>query len=399
MQITLTLLGSATSSDITDRLSERAGIRLRQESRPSNRDRFLDDIKLEFANHDRYFTGLFASASPTARWQVTISENGRPTFRGEIENATIHDTPGTDWVAFDVFSLEKVFLERAKRTRILTKIMAGESGRVYTTLGYLMDREIMQRYRSTNVFAGLVSGIDMGTFNADPIRFTAQTIYTSLGVTEYGVDYVQESSSDFAANGVTTATAKGCKVLAYKVPGGAELMVAVTGTVISVDQSAHRIYVDRWSSPPETDIRPSNGSSFKIGIHPTIGLEGLWTRLDPTTTIAELILAVAGEKDAEFYIDPDTLKFTMRPRGQIISDRATTEGLSLDNPKILLEESTPVIKVLDEDRYDYVRLEVGEPTPPTPSFVRFVDNTVGIYGEGLIYYAMTLVFGEFETKW
>ena len=401
IDIVLSLVGGA-SYDVTSRLDEEGGVKIGVVEKPSAVDLFMDDVRLVLHDEDRFLRGLFIGAPPSAKWRVDISEDGRMIFRGEIQNDENNYHAAEEIVEFDTFSLEKVFWEIAQKTKIRPRRNPGESDQTYVTLQYLFERELGSMFRDENPFETLFDGFDLGVFASDQVRFSKARIYRTTGLTTYGSDYVQEAGSpNFTAAGLTAATAIGALVTAYYIFAADQnaAPLALTGRVVGVDDTTDRIYVDRWTAFPYTGhVIPTNGLGASVGIHPSIGLDGRYTRLHRETTVAELLEAVMAEKNAQIFIDYDTRKLTMRERGAITSDRATTEGLSID--PVLLDDPQPVITVLDEEVYDYVRLHTGAPVPPQLRFTRFEEGqSPGIFGYAVFGYVMTLVFESgYETN-
>lgn len=107
--------------------------------------------------------------------------------------------------------------------------------------------------------------------------------------------------------------------------------------------------------------RPIRGwKAAKDSTDPTIGDSGRYRDLSPDTTIAELLEAFQFYYNAEFFIDDTTQKFSMKPRGGVVSDTQT------DLTDKLIEDSSPVIRVTDAAAYDYIHTLLAVPKPPAP---------------------------------
>lgn len=140
--------------------------------------------------------------------------------------------------------------------------------------------------------------------------------------------------------------------------------------------------------------------SSHISDDPDIGNETRFINLMSDTTMDELLQAMARYYNAEFFIDPETLKFTMRQRNIVLNDRAVTEGLKLED--VLKEDSEPEIVLYDKDTFDYVKLDLGNIIPPKLEYVseQALPPGAGIPGiprQGNILYGMTVEFDNYET--
>ncbi len=93
---------------------------------------------------------------------------------------------------------------------------------------------------------------------------------------------------------------------------------------------------------------------------PNIGNVGKYADLASDTTVKELLVAMATYYNAEFFIDPETNKFTMYPRGVILNDT----NVNLD--EIMLDDQVE-FDSSDEKKFDYVHLQVGIPKPFAPT--------------------------------
>lgn len=134
---------------------------------------------------------------------------------------------------------------------------------------------------------------------------------------------------------------------------------------------------------------------------PTIGNTGRFRELDPTTTIAELLEAIALYYNAEFSIDEETLKFQMRKRGSVISN----QQWNLEDK--LLEDSSPTISLQDDERYDYLmtNADLQKPSPPVYTATQLIaSETKGfvsvLYGAMFFSWQLTNVldFGGLELE-
>lgn len=399
--IELSLVGGATY-DVTHRLDDEGETKVGAVEKPSRIDRFMDDVTLLLHDEDLVLRGLFLGAGPTADWRVSITAGGKVIYRGKVRNEESYLDVEGETVELDTFSLESVLWDICKKTKIRPRLNPGEVGAVYTTFGAIIRRELSGMFRTENPFEGLFDGFDLGEYETDQVRFSKTSLYTTVAAnTTYGQNYLEESGSpNWVGAGITTEQVVGCPVTAYLffAPEQNVPPLPLVGHITEVDQTNKRIYVDAWAEYPYTgNTRPTDRYSAVIGIWPTIGVDGRYTRLDPETTVADFLEAATARKNAAFFIDFETRKFTMRRRLEPINDRATTEGLTVDD--YLLQVPKPRIALLDDAAYDYVQLRIGAPQPPRPRFLSIEAYPGGIVSTGAIGYVVTLLFGNgYETN-
>lgn len=397
MNVTLTQIGAATEVDLTPYLDDDSETRLSQSSEDSAFQREVDDVHLKLSDRDGTFSRLFAGTSGLTKWVVTIADSGRTLFRGQIKNRTITLTPDDLWMECDVFSMNRAFWDVAKQTKVHTRIGRTSGGfeksEIYKTLQYVLERELTGLYRSENAFDGLFNGFDWGGYDSDPIRFSKLSVYQSSNRTTFYADSVVEDGTNFG--GVPFQI--GSYITAFQKEKDGTLR-NVYGRINRTINANGQIFVDNWEDAIG-GLPPNGRLTFSVGVHPSIGLDGLWTSLDPDTTMDELLQAVAKEKNAEFFIDPETQKFTMRARRAVLNDRANTESLNIDT--VLLEgDVKPKIQLIDDNQYDYVKINLGDIRPPKPTYVSQTqkNESGGLYGYGDYYYQLTLMLDNFETN-
>ncbi|MFI5250794.1 MAG: hypothetical protein ACHQQQ_00055 [Bacteroidota bacterium] len=117
MKITLGIRGDLRR-DITPLLDEDSKIILMQELERDAFERTVEDLTLRASNMDGYFTEIFRYGTASTRYEVTVSEEMRTLFRGEIDNESIRFDAKELWVELNVFSMNHRFWDRAKRTRV-----------------------------------------------------------------------------------------------------------------------------------------------------------------------------------------------------------------------------------------------------------------------------------------
>jgi len=255
----------ATLNDITEKLDADSDLILTQELERDAFERVVDDVRLKATNLDGFFGTLFLSTLGTTRWIVTISEDARVLFKGEIDNTSIDFGLVQEWVEFDVFSFTKVFWDRAKTTKLLDPRGGTfiELSTEYTTVEDVLRRELG---RGTTLARGQV--------------------WEDL-FTEFDVDST---------------------------------------------------YKDRrirgWTNSRDTEV-----TNF-----------GRYRELNPNTKVEELLQAMSIYYNAEFFIDPETEKFTMRKRGSVLND------LKTDVDDIVLDDAPISVRWLDDRKYDYIHL-------------------------------------------
>lgn len=99
-----------------------------------------------------------------------------------------------------------------------------------------------------------------------------------------------------------------------------------------------------------------------------VGIYGKYKDLDPETTVFDLFTAFCINYNAEFYIDNNTKTLHFRRRKAVTS----TNILAIDDK--LIEDSEIDVKLIDDDKYDYVECLYKLPKPST------VINITGFTG-------------------
>lgn len=102
---------------------------------------------------------------------------------------------------------------------------------------------------------------------------------------------------------------------------------------------------------------------------PTIGNNGKFDDLEEETTVQSLLDAMGRYYNAEFFVNPDDGKFTMKRRADILSDTQTL----LDN---LLVEDGIDLELVDRDKADFVHTFNAIPLPNPPVFQSTNHRTV-----------------------
>lgn len=134
--------------DITHRLDETFDVILTQELERDAFERVVEDIRLRVSNIDGMLTMLLGKTIAGTRWEICITEDdaftgiGRLLFRGEIDAGSMKFDLRGEWMECTVFSLNRLFWDRAKTTRINRQFSDPEKSLVYAPLVFVLEREI-----------------------------------------------------------------------------------------------------------------------------------------------------------------------------------------------------------------------------------------------------------------
>ena len=273
MRITLGLRDT-TPEDVTVLVSEDQPVVLTRERERTTFQRVVSDLRVVFSDLDGSLAKKLASAPATSHWRVEVWEGERRQFVGEIDLATSSFGAASEYVTANVFSLDRLFWDLAKSSRIFAPSGSFEErGLAYTTVDYVLEREFHHNSSILEIF----TEVDIDPlYSGRPIR----------------------GWMDAAASG-----------------------------------------------------------------DPTIGNNGRYRELSPTTTLFELLSAMATYYNAEFFVDPETGHFNMRRRLDVLKDRR----IPID--PVLSEDANPAVLFLDDDKYDWILVTMQVPRPPAPIFV------------------------------
>lgn len=124
-----------------------------------------------------------------------------------------------------------------------------------------------------------------------------------------------------------------------------------------------------------------------------IGVQGRFCDLNRTTTWDILLQAMSKYYNAEFFIDADTAKLTMRRRGMILNDR------KMDIDPFLKDDLPPQITIVEEGQIDYLYAPhyKRHPIPQVRGYYEASSSIViGGMKEGWHAYVMTSVIDGTE---
>ena len=107
---------------------------------------------------------------------------------------------------------------------------------------------------------------------------------------------------------------------------------------------------------------------------PIVTNDGRYRDLDRATTIYDLLVAMGFYYNAEFFISPETGKFTMARRQPVVND--TRHDISA----AIVEDRQPEVRWLDEDKYDYILTQIDVPAPGAPKVTEVAEADVGRTG-------------------
>jgi hypothetical protein len=107
------------------------------------------------------------------------------------------------------------------------------------------------------------------------------------------------------------------------------------------------------------NIRYAQNANPDIPEEATVGNYGKYSNLDPKATVFDLFTAFCINYNAEFYIDNNTKTLHFRRRKAVTS----TTSLAIDDK--LIEDAEISVKLIDDDKYDYVECLYKLPKPST----------------------------------
>lgn len=392
IRVTIERAGLAAAIDVTNRLKNDIDVPIDQKQERRRAERVVGALRLVLSDRDNYLSNLLLAQPPTTVWFVRVYEGDRRLFNGYIDGKSARWGLKNKWLTADALAIEKLFWQRAEQTKIWTQ--ADAANPVYTTLRYIIENELVhvRRLLGNNPFEEMLAGIDLGEFADRPIRYSRRVTYSSGSSVQYKNDYIYDYNTSRPG---WTDIKPGMKVTAYH-RADDQSLIPLTATVVGRSSFLSRVLIDRWTGY-FVPLMPNDGLGYVVGLAPGVGLEGMWVQLDPNTTVADFLRAAAEYYEAEFTIPADTRHFTMRPRMAVLNDRANTEGLDID--PVLREDREPEAGYLDADKYDFVRIEIGDVEVPAPVFRSITTGSYPnfINQRGRLRYQMTTGFAHFES--
>lgn len=150
MIVSIAQSGSAFEIDYTKYLDEDSLFTLTQERERGAFQRVVSDISVTFSNTSEVFTNLFNVPAQT-RFELMITES-RLIFLGEIQRPIEFDAVN-EKVTLQVFSLEKIFWDWAKATKIYNPANFASTS-TYLTLQTFFDDYLFPSFDTSNQFGG-----------------------------------------------------------------------------------------------------------------------------------------------------------------------------------------------------------------------------------------------------
>jgi hypothetical protein len=350
MNLTLSEIGTTNTLTFDRLIRGDVEIVLDQKRERRSFQRTVEEVSLTVSDLRGQMSDFFSDKVATSRFQLLITDNGDTLFLGEIKNDSWVSLSRNRNVKFTAFSHLKFFYDRSKVHQIMPAPRTNEQSIVYTTVEYILNREFIasRRTRGTGEVTGRYSDL-----------------FTKI--------IVADEYKDRPIRGWANAS---------------------THSDPSIGDNGR--------------YRELAGSTYAAGRHrnfgSTRGSNGPIEAVAPTgkTTAFDLLTAFALYYNAEFYIDYDQKALVMHSREGVIN--ATPEnGGPHDLDKVLMDDPEPEIQMLDDEKYDYVRVIYYNPPPSSPVLSNLTRLTTLIGLTNNISYVVTEIRRfeqselEFET--
>lgn len=345
---------------------------INQESERRAFERVVDDARFRFSDFEGTFTALFGSGPSQARWRVAvITDTGRTVFLGEIYNPSIvFDIPG-EFVTIDVYSLDRIFWDRA--AQLLLTLPHGTVGGstideflpvLYTNVLFVLEHECAPE-RFDYVFTGLdidaryrFRPIRGWAHFVPPGRHTIVNIDATANTLECDSDHHLSVGDGIIINGTDCSPSANGSWYVSGVPSPSSFQIPLDitgdGSTGTVESSLN--YID-----------PNNKN---------VGDIGRYRELDSSTTVKELLQAFAIYYNAEFFINPENGKLTMRKRNTPV--KATQTPIDID--ELVQDDETLEIELADDQRIDYIKTVLQTPKPDAPIPLQNILDSHGLFG-------------------
>lgn len=160
MTIRMSKYGSGVDVEIQTDIADSNIVKLRQELERQMFQRTFQDIKIRLNNLRKKYTSFFMALQPTDRIDITVFDEQRCTFFGQIDNASIEFQIRHDWIEFSAFSTNKQFWDHAKRTKVITRMQ----GPYFGTYDYYSLEFILQVQLQRPPFDSLFTGYNIDVF-------------------------------------------------------------------------------------------------------------------------------------------------------------------------------------------------------------------------------------------
>jgi hypothetical protein len=372
MRIMLRAHPEGDGIDITGYLDDESDVILTEEKEWEGFKRAYDDVSLRLSNLSGFFTTHFASYPSTQLHMITI-EDGSRVWRGFVDNPSVKEEFTQEWCTLDVFSVDKVFWDRAKSMYIDDQDYVQF---VYRSLSKFLNDHILK-----DIFRDLFvpNDFNIETFYADRIlRGWADNFRLSIETRNETPIRMR-----IPAHGFTTGT----RVVVFGITNYQEIDLAhLTVTVINNDD-----FTLDGTTSRDND---TEGGWVAREEYAGITNRGRFRELDKKTTVGELLEAFSLKYNAQIFIDQESQKFSMRRRGAAYTGVVTT--ITDD----VLDDEEIEISPFDDEKYDYL-LSTFYVIPPS-GFLYYIHAGSAIEGQaihlGNLQYVVTAEYGEnFET--
>lgn len=365
MNVKIQKKGTNTEYDITSYVDEDAEPIVNKEHERTAFEVTWDDLRLTLTNQDSFFSTLFADVSAT--WIIRMTA---PAFDGEVQKNTIEFDNIEEKVSFDVFSMNKIFWDRAKTTRINQNFNADEKTYEYSTVLYLLQFNLHPNY--SEIFRDLFDTVTILDRSYDSAKYDYDYAARTIRWYKCGdiYDIVSMSVEDSRIHlGITVPYEAGDDIVIWGVEG-AECnwegqTVNINGQHVVNDVSGEsftllRVHIDVAGTGGQVIRVPRNQAGYLVDLPFNDSLTGRYADLADDTSIEELLKALEIFYNAEFAIDYSVKTLYMKRRHTPnISAVKSIDGLVCDGDEIKHY-------IEDEDKYDYLYTVTKAVEAPAP---------------------------------